>query len=138
MSTPNEKDNLKKERRSSDFSGTAVDHTEEAPRSSAAGGPRHLDKETAERLEQNQKIANPLAGVSREQLARMGEEYCRDNGINDEDDIRAFRIGAMIAGDMNKYDTVPGLTAEEKEVIDRETTHKWSNPGMLYWVIVSK
>jgi hypothetical protein len=35
----------------------------------------------------------------------------------------------MIAGDMNKYDTVEGLTDREKEVLDREIAHKWSQPG---------
>jgi hypothetical protein len=84
------------------------------------------------------KMANPLAGLSPERLAAMGEEYCQRHGITAEEDVRAFRLGAMIAGDMNKFDTVNGLTEREMDVLQRETTHKWSNPSMLYWVIVSK
>jgi hypothetical protein len=68
----------------------------------------------------------------------MGEDYARLAGLTSEEDLRAFRLGAMIAGDHNRYDAIPELTDREREVLERETTHKWSNPSMLYWVIVSK
>jgi hypothetical protein len=68
----------------------------------------------------------------------MGEGYARFAGLTSEEDLRAFRLGAMIAGDHNRYDAIPELTDREREVLERETTHKWSNPSMLYWVIVSK
>ncbi|RYP28009.1 hypothetical protein DL767_007409 [Monosporascus sp. MG133] len=42
----------------------------------------------------------------------------------------------MIAGDMNQYDAVAGLTAGERETLDHELTHKWRNPSTLYTVIV--
>jgi hypothetical protein len=94
-----------------------------------------LDEGRKRRLEASAKLENPLAGLSPEQLAQRGEDFCRQHGITDEDDVRAFRLGAMIAGNMNKYDTIDGLTDREKEVLDREITHKWSNPTMLYAVI---
>ena len=37
---------------------------------------------------------------------------------------------------MNKFDAVDGLTDREREALDREITHKWKNPTMLYAVIV--
>ncbi|KAI3327899.1 hypothetical protein HD806DRAFT_339226 [Xylariaceae sp. AK1471] len=94
-----------------------------------------LDEGRKRRLEASAKLENPLAGLSPDQLAQRGEDFCRQHGITDKEDIRAFRLGAMIAGDMNKYDTIDGLTDREKEVLDREITHKWSNPNMLYAVI---
>ncbi|OTB04160.1 hypothetical protein M426DRAFT_164309 [Hypoxylon sp. CI-4A] len=95
-----------------------------------------LDEGERQRLEASAKLDHPLAGFTQEQLSQKGEQFCLDHGITGEDDIRAFRLGAMIAGNMNKYDTVDGLNDREKEVLDREITHKWSNPKMLYAVIV--
>ncbi|KAI1816382.1 sugar transporter-domain-containing protein [Poronia punctata] len=95
-----------------------------------------VDEEQRKRLEASAKLENPLAGLSPTELAERGEAFCRQHGITDEEDVRAFRLGAQIAGDMNKYDTVEGLTDSEREVLDREETHKWSNPPMLYAVIV--
>ncbi|KAI0378313.1 hypothetical protein F5Y04DRAFT_284071 [Hypomontagnella monticulosa] len=95
-----------------------------------------IDEGQKQRLEASAKLQNPLAGLTPEQLAQRGEEFCAKHGLTDEADVRAFRLGAMIAGNMNMYDTVDGLTDREKEVLDREITHKWSNPKMLYAVIV--
>ncbi|KAF3070566.1 Polyol transporter 5 [Daldinia childiae] len=95
-----------------------------------------LDEGERRRLEATAKLENPLAGLSPTQLAQRGEEFCVKHGLTDADDIRAFRLGAMIAGNLNKYDTVDELTDREREVLDREITHKWSNPTMLYAVIV--
>ncbi|KAK3345430.1 hypothetical protein B0H65DRAFT_466638 [Neurospora tetraspora] len=94
-----------------------------------------LNSEKA-RLEASKKLANPLAGLSPQRLEAMGEEYAQMAGLTSEEDIRAFRLGARIAGDENNYDLIPELTEREKEVLVRETTHKWSNPPMLYWVVV--
>lgn len=109
-----------------------VEH-EDAPRVDLRDGGR--DTIAKERLEASRKLANPLAGLGHEQLSAMGEKYARLAGLDSEEDLRAFRLGAIVAGDENRYDTVEGLTAEEREVLDRETTHKWSNPGTLYWVV---
>ncbi|GKT57104.1 MFS sugar transporter [Colletotrichum tofieldiae] len=70
-----------------------------------------IDEEERKRLEASRKLENPLASLTPEQLAQKGEDYCREHGIDDEEDIRAFRLGAMIAGNMNKYDTMAELTA---------------------------
>ncbi|GAW15377.1 hypothetical protein ANO14919_047860 [Xylariales sp. No.14919] len=94
-----------------------------------------LDEGQRKRLEASTRLENPLAGFTPEQLGQRGEDYCKRHGITDEQDIRAFRLGAMIAGNMNKYDTVEGLTDREKDVLEREITHKWSNPTMLYAII---
>ncbi|XDG03259.1 hypothetical protein ABKA04_002874 [Annulohypoxylon sp. FPYF3050] len=95
-----------------------------------------LDEGVKHRLEASAKLEHPLAGLTTEQLGQRGEEFCAKHGFTNEEDIRAFRLGAIIAGNMNKYDTVDGLTDREKLVLDRELTHKWSNPSMLYAVIV--
>lgn len=45
----------------------------------------------------NAKLANPLAGFTPAELATKAEDYCRSHEIKDEEDIRAFRLGAVIA-----------------------------------------
>lgn len=84
----------------------------------------------------NAKIANPLAGFSQDELSRKAEEYVRQYQIGDEEDIRAFRLGAILAQDPNKYGSVEGLTPEEEQALEKEITHKWSQPKLLYLVIV--
>ncbi|KAI1428825.1 hypothetical protein F5Y12DRAFT_799896 [Xylaria sp. FL1777] len=95
-----------------------------------------LDEGQRKRLEASARLEHPLAGFTPDQLSQRGEDFCKQHGITDEEDVRAFRLGAMIAGNMNKFDTIDGLTDREKDVLDREITHKWSNPTMLYAVIV--
>jgi hypothetical protein len=126
--------------RRSSLSSPDVEQREHASRFSEGNEIHHGDDSSPavgdkERLEASHKLANPLAGLTPERLGAMGEDYARRNGMNDEEDVRAFRLGAMIAGNMNKFDTVQGLSERELEVLRREETHKWSNPWMLYAVI---
>jgi len=84
----------------------------------------------------NAKIANPLAGFSHNELAIKGEEYARNNYIGVEEDIRAFRLGAILAQDPNRHAEVDELSPDEKEVLRKEIESKWSQPKLLYLVIV--
>jgi len=84
----------------------------------------------------NAKLANPLAGFSAQELAAKGEAYCRDNSIGDDEDIRAFRLGATIAQNFELYDDCEGLTTEEKQSLREEIEHKWSQPWKLYLIVV--
>ncbi|KAF5006767.1 hypothetical protein FDECE_6889 [Fusarium decemcellulare] len=126
---------------SADLSRTEVDHAE-----------NHYNRPSDEGLFDSKKpvsqakAAHPLAGYSKAQLAEMGEKYAREQqGLTTEEDIRAFRIGAIIAGDMdvdddleslrNKYASVEGLTEEERTTLVDEVEHKWRNPKMLYFLV---
>ncbi|KAL2160873.1 hypothetical protein VTH06DRAFT_1070 [Thermothelomyces fergusii] len=129
----------KNDRSSSSASQTEVEQSDVSRAAGTeAGGHYHQPAGGAanERLEVSKKLANPLAGLTAEQLAAMGEDYARLAGLTSEEDVRAFRLGAIVAGDHAPYDQIPELTAREREVLERETTHKWSNPSMLYWVVV--
>lgn len=84
----------------------------------------------------NAKLENPLAGLSHAALMRRGGRYARKNMIGDEEDIRAFELGAVLAQDPEGYERVEGLTAEEMEVLRREFENKWSQPRLMYLVIV--
>jgi hypothetical protein len=84
----------------------------------------------------NAKIANPLAGLSHHELAEKGEAYARLYEIGGADDIRAFRLGAILAQDPNRHAEVGDLNPDESEVLEKEITNKWSQPSLLYLVIV--
>ena len=84
----------------------------------------------------NAKLANPLAGYSHAELKQMGREYVAKHYIGDEEDIRAFELGACLAQDPGKFDTIEGMTEEELSVLRKEVTSRWSQPRLMYLVIV--
>lgn len=74
------------------------------------------------RAHANARLANPLAGFSHDELALKAEAYVRDNRIGDDEDIRAFRLGAILAQNQNRWRELEGLSIEESEVLEREIT----------------
>ncbi|KAH7149893.1 hypothetical protein B0J13DRAFT_673666 [Dactylonectria estremocensis] len=123
-----------------DASHAEIDHAEHQTRSSDE------DIFNSNKPVSSSKAAHPLAGYTHQQLAHMGEQYAREHqGLTDEDEIRAFRLGAIIAGDMDaddnveslreKYVAVEGLTEEERSTLVDEVEHKWRNPKMLYFLV---
>lgn len=103
---------------------------------SGQGFPEAIDAGLRQRQDASAKMANPLAGLSQEEVTQMAEEYCAKYGFTEEEDIRLFRLGARIAGNGFEWDTIEGLTDTEKEALRKEVEHKWrSVPAKLYGVI---
>jgi hypothetical protein len=99
-------------------------------------------------LGSQKKAEHPLAGLSHEALAEMGREYAENQlGLRDEGEIRHFTMGAIAAGMMDQgqsaaelramYDTIEGMTEDEKRVLVQETSHRWKQPWNLYFVVAS-
>lgn len=84
----------------------------------------------------NAKLANPLAGYSHPELEEMSAEYATKYQLGDEGDIRAFRMGAVLAQDPVKYEECHGLAGEELQVLRKEFQSKWAQPRLMYVVIV--
>ncbi len=84
----------------------------------------------------NAKLANPLAGYSHPELENMGAEYATKYQLGDESDIRACRIGAVLAQDPAKYEECPDLTEEERLTLRKEFESRWAQPRLMYVVIV--
>ncbi|MCJ1313283.1 hypothetical protein MMC25_006960 [Agyrium rufum] len=84
----------------------------------------------------NAKLANPLAGYSHAELKQMGAAYVKKHQIGDEEDIRAFELGACLAQEPSQYETLEGLEPEELEVLRKEFTNRWSQPKLMYLVII--
>jgi hypothetical protein len=88
----------------------------------------------------NAKLANPLAGLSVARLRAAGRAYALSRSIVDAADVRAFELGAVLAQQPEKWDRVgdvdDGADAAELRVLEKEYTNKWSQPPLLYLVIV--
>ena len=97
-----------------------------------------LSLSAADRMRRNAsaKLANPLAGISHAKLEEMGATYAFKHHIGDEEDVRAFRKGAILAQDPRRFSQVQGLTGMECDVLQREFSNRWSQPKLMYIVII--
>ncbi|KEF58287.1 uncharacterized protein A1O9_06213 [Exophiala aquamarina CBS 119918] len=77
---------------------------------------------------------NPLEGVSKEQLMQDVEDFCRDNNLMEH--VDAFRKGALVAQNPRNTASITELSDEDRITLDREHTHRWSQPMTLYWLVV--
>lgn len=83
------------------------------------------------------KLRNPLAGLSEEQVVADVDAWCVDKGLVEHQD--AFRKGALIArmGQRDDgYEYVSQLSEEEKGIFRHEQAHRWSQPKMLYFLVI--
>ncbi|EZF34252.1 hypothetical protein H101_02214 [Trichophyton interdigitale H6] len=114
---------------------TASDHHTERLNSFTS---RRESLTAAERARRNlnAKLANPLAGLSHATLRSRGGRYAQKYQIGDDDDVRAFELGAVLAQDPEQFEKVEGLTKEELDVLRKEFTNRWSQPKEMYLVIV--
>jgi len=104
-------------------------HMEDAHRGSSVGGGRKASVAA--------KLRNPLAGFTEEQVLADVETWCTEKGLTQ--DLDSFRKGALIArvGQRDDgYEYVNILSEEEKGWLRHETTHRWSQPFMLYFLVV--
>ncbi|KFY10007.1 hypothetical protein V491_07843 [Pseudogymnoascus sp. VKM F-3775] len=94
------------------------------------------DEAERTRRKLNLKLANPLGNIPVKKVGDMGEQYCREFALGEAEDVRAFRLGAMIAKDPNRFREIEGLTEDEIKVFSDELEHKWRQPKKLYLVIL--
>jgi len=85
----------------------------------------------------SQKLRNPLAGLSEQQVIADVDQWCVTYGLGEHQEV--FRKGALIArvGQRDDgFEYVGQLSEEEKDLLRHETTHRWSQPFMLYFLVV--
>lgn len=114
------------EKATSDDSRTAdnVENVEKAPKPGSGG---KLDNLSA-------VFENPLSRRTKEELMADVEAFCQKFQLMDH--IEDFRKGALVAQDPKNAPNMTELSTEDKEVIEREHTHRWSQPFTLYWLCV--
>ncbi|EJD50111.1 hypothetical protein AURDEDRAFT_112267 [Auricularia subglabra TFB-10046 SS5] len=78
--------------------------------------------------------AEPLGGMSKSELAADAVAFCERANLMDQ--VEVFRRGALLAHDPDDFDVVPDLTYEERQALEREKTHKWDQPFMIYYIAI--
>ncbi|OAG38845.1 hypothetical protein AYO21_06876 [Fonsecaea monophora] len=114
------------DRRSGDSERTAT-NIENAP-------PRKRSFADVDMSKLSAAFENPLSNTPKEKLLEDVELFCRDNNLMEY--IDSFRKGALVAQSPNAIDNIAELSSEDREVLQREHTHRWSQPFTLYWLVV--
>lgn len=123
-------------RASRDSEGTAT-NVEDTTHDTAGGGYGGVRKKSFMDVDASQMSAafeNPLAGISKEQLMRDVETFCGDNNLMEH--IDSFRKGALVAQNPRNTASMEELNDEERMILEREHTHRWSQPWTLYWLVI--
>ena len=81
------------------------------------------------------RIKNPLLGIPRPQLMADVEAFAEEKGMTDIIDL--LKRGALVAQDPSTFETVEGLTPDERTALEEEVTHKWRHPLALYVTIIT-
>lgn len=85
----------------------------------------------------NMKINNPLDDYTVSELRIMGSDYAKMHAIADPEDIRAFELGAILAQNPEQFQHIRNdATPEEMAVLEKEYKSRWSQPVIMYLVIV--
>ncbi|KAI9633512.1 transporter-domain-containing protein [Dioszegia hungarica] len=83
------------------------------------------------------KLTNPLAGLSKEDVLRDVDVFVKEKGLDEHrDDLRKGALLARVAQDPEGFERIDELTEEEKLVLRREITHRWSQPFQLYFLCI--
>lgn len=80
-------------------------------------------------------LRNPLAGMSDEDIIADVDAFCAEKGLMDH--VVEFRKGGLLARNINTpyaFEQVDSVPEEEKVILRREITHKWSQPFKLYFL----
>jgi hypothetical protein len=80
------------------------------------------------------RVKNPLAHLSRDTLLAQVDEFAASAGLTDVAPL--LRTGALVAQAPHEFESVEGLSEDDKVAIRRETTHRWSHPRTLYLTII--
>lgn len=77
---------------------------------------------------------NPLADIPKEQLFAEVDAFVKDNGLDEF--LEDFRKGALVAQNPDSYTEITELNDEDRNVLEREHTHRWSQTFTLWWLVV--
>jgi len=101
------------------------------------GATRHRENAPQRKASVAAKLRNPLTGFTEEQTLIDVEAWCAEKGLTS--DLDSFRKGALIARVGQRedgFEYVSILSEEEKGWLRHEATHRWSQPFMLYFLVI--
>lgn len=78
------------------------------------------------------KQKNPLAGLTKDELLADVEAFAQEKNLGHIlDDLKR---GALVAQDPKRFESLSELSDNEKALLRREKTHKWTQPFMMYFM----
>jgi hypothetical protein len=80
-------------------------------------------------------VRNPLEGMTEADVLADVDKFVEEKGLQEHGEV--FRSGALLARVIHTEDAFEQVTAiseQERDVLRREITHKWSQPFMLYFL----
>ena len=82
----------------------------------------------------NARLANPLGGLTDEEVMHNAAEFAKANNLPVED----FRKGALVAKHPLRYEMISQLDEKDRESLRREVTHPYHQPKVLYHLVVGE
>lgn len=79
------------------------------------------------------RLANPLGDLSEEEVQQQAEAFAQANNLP----VETFRKGALLAKAPHKWRHISSLTDEERTALEREVTHKYDQPWVLYNLVLA-
>lgn len=80
------------------------------------------------------RLANPLAGIGKEELMRQVERFAADKDLLDI--LPLLQKGAYVAQAAVSLEEIEELDADELESFQHELGHRWKHPFALYATVV--
>lgn len=93
---------------------------------------REWSRDPAKSFAAQTRPKNPLAELTREELFCDVEQFAQEKGLRDI--LSLLKKGSLIAQDPKRFEELPELEEEEKDVLRREKTHRWRQPYMMYFM----
>lgn len=78
----------------------------------------------------NAVFENPLADVPKDKLMSDVTEFCEKFNLMEY--LESFKKGALVSQNPKAAMELQELNDDDKEALEREHTHKWSQPWALY------
>lgn len=82
----------------------------------------------------NARLANPLAGFTKDQLYANAARFCTEKGL--EEYTETIQKGALVAQNPMDFESMDELSLEDKRALREEVTHKWKQPKRLYLMVI--
>ena len=83
------------------------------------------------------KLRNPLGGMTDDEVIKDVDTFIETRGLAHKREI--FHKGALMARVQNRpngFEKIDMLSEEEKSWLRHEDCHRWSQPFMLYFLVV--
>lgn len=79
------------------------------------------------------RLANPLGDLTEAEVQEQAAAFAAENNLP----VDIFRKGGLLAKSPQKWDQIPDLTETERKALHTEVTHKYSQPFVLYNLVIA-